>query len=182
MAWSTANVRISVLCHNPSLKDSKTRFPESFSNLASKYYFKEYRPHRPKSYICGICLSESQSTAQPQKRLPCGLFMAAADFMIERKQTRHRAWRSQSSCQGLIIISVFLPVQPLLSSTKREEPRFHKSVALTTQAFLCPPSPIFFLLPVSPSSRPRFIFYKDGAEPLTSGDALVVLLKLVTRQ
>lgn len=177
MAWSNANVRMSVLCHNPSLKDSKTRFPESFSNLASKYYFKEYRPHRPKSYICGICLSESRSTAQPQKRLPCGLFMAAADFMIERKQTRHRARRSQSTCQGLIIISVFLP---LLSSTKREELRFHESDALTTQASARPPSPPFFLLPVSPSSRPRFQFYKDGAEPLTSGDALVDLLKLVT--
>lgn len=38
-----------------------------FSNPTSKYPFKEYRPHRPKSYVLWICLSESQGAAQPER-------------------------------------------------------------------------------------------------------------------
>lgn len=76
---------------NSSLRDIKTRFPENMlvflllPNATWKYPFKEYRPHRPKSYVLWICLSESLGAAQLQKGLPCGLFTATAGFMIEQK-------------------------------------------------------------------------------------------------
>lgn len=54
-----------------------------------KVLFSRIETALPKSYILRICLSESQSAAQPQRRLPCGLSMAMAGFMIEQKQTRH---------------------------------------------------------------------------------------------
>lgn len=57
-----------------------------FSYPTSKYYFKEYRPHCSKSYILWTCLSVSQSAAQPQRGLPCGLFMATAGFMVRKNR------------------------------------------------------------------------------------------------
>lgn len=40
-----------------------------FSNLTSKYYFKEYRPQCPgKLYLWDFVCQESQSTGQPKKK------------------------------------------------------------------------------------------------------------------
>lgn len=85
-----------------------------FSNPTSKYYFKDHRPHRPKSYILRICLSESQSAAQPQKRLPCGLFVALwwsknrPDILFSALSAHAKTWWS------------YMFLLPLVSFTKRE--------------------------------------------------------------
>lgn len=70
---------------------SSTRLPEIVSDLTSKQPFKKHRPHGPESRVLWIGLSE-------QRGLPCGLFTAAAGFMIEQKQTRRTVLCFLYSC------------------------------------------------------------------------------------
>lgn len=47
----------------------QNKAPRVFSNLTSKYYFKEYRPQCPeKLYLCDFVCQESEYRAEKKKR------------------------------------------------------------------------------------------------------------------
>ena len=80
-----------------------------FSSPTSKHPFKEYRPHRPKSYGS---VWESRRVQRGPRGLPCGLSMATAGFMMEQKQTRRtvqsaKTWWSYSL--SALSLLLFLP-------------------------------------------------------------------------
>lgn len=109
----------------------------------TKYPFKEYRPHRPKSYVLWICLSETPGAAQPQKGLPCGLFTTTAGFMIEQKTDQTYCLELSAhmpTLNHIVLPSVIVyTVLPLFSFTERECHLLHLPSSFQ-------PVPIFLLV------------------------------------